>query len=271
MKIIKLISTGLAVILLAACNLPSQSPTPTSEPVITPTQAPTATTTAGPTPTQLPLYQQVSLAAVTANESGKAPDYTFKTQVPVMAGSSDPRVAKFNQGVSAIIKAAVDQFRKDLSEQSAVPLAGGSYFDLRYELISPPGPIFSLQIKIEGMTDGAAHPYHVTISYNFNLETGREIALNDLFLPDAKPLPIIAEYCKKELGKRDISFEMFAAGADPTPENYTVWNISADGLVIFFNEYQVAPYAAGPQTVVIPFSELGKNIDPSGPLAGFKP
>jgi hypothetical protein len=270
MKIIQSISAGLAVVLLVACSSPAQTLTPTLEVAITPAQAATATTLL-PTPTQSALYQQVSLGAITTNESGKAPVYTFKTQVPVMAGSSDPRVAKFNQGVSAIVKAAVDQFHKDLSEQSAVPLAGGSYFDLRYKLVSPPGPIFSLQLVIEGMTDGAAHPYHVTISYNFNLETGREIALNDLFLPAASPLPVIADYSKKELAKRDIGFEMFAAGADPKPENYTVWNISADGLVIFFNEYQVAPYVAGPQTVVIPFAELQKIIDPSGPLAGLKP
>jgi len=270
MKIIQSIGAGLAVILLAACSAPAQTSTPIPSPLIPATQALTATTQA-PTPTRLPLYQQVNLAAVTTNESGKAPDYTFKTQVPVMAGSSDPRVEKFNQGVAALVKAAVDQFHKDLSQQSAVSLAGGSYFDLRYKLISPPGPIISLQIVIEGMTDGAAHPYHVTISYNFNLETGREIALNDLFLPAARPVPVIADYCKKELARRDIGFETFAAGADPTSENYTVWNISVDGLVIVFNEYQVAPYAAGPQTVVVPFAELEKIIDPSGPLAGFKP
>ena len=46
---------------------------------------------------------------------------------------------------------------------------------------------------------------------------------------------------------------MFSDGAKPTPENYAVWNVSADGLVITFNEYQVAAYAAGPQEVVIPF------------------
>jgi hypothetical protein len=95
--------------------------------------------------------------------------------------------------------------------------------------------------------------------------------LSELFLPDAKPLPVIADFCKKELAKRDIGFAMFAAGADPTAENYTVWNISADGLVIVFNEYQVAAYVAGPQTVVIPFGELEKIINPSGPLAGIKP
>ena len=63
---------------------------------------------------------------------------------------------------------------------------------------------------------------------------------------------------------------MFSDGAKPTPENYAVWNISAEGLVITFNEYQVAAYAAGPQEVVIPFAALKDILDPQGPLNTFK-
>ena len=292
MKIIQRLIAGLIILLLAACNLPSviQAPTETTMPdaptlaptdttqlVITPTLAFTETPeivitpTLAPTPTNLPLYQQVKLVPKVSEEAGKAPNYTFKTQVPVMEGSSNPKVDKFNQDISNIVQAAVDQFRKELLNQPAVPISAGSYFDLRYALISPPGPIFSLQIQIEGMYDGAAHPYHVTSAYNYDLETGQVITFERLFIPGSDPLTPISEYCKKELSKRDINFDMFAAGADPTAENYSVWNISADGLVIFFNEYQVAPYAAGPQTVVVPFSELENIIDPGGPLAEVKP
>jgi hypothetical protein len=37
-------------------------------------------------------------------------------------------------------------------------------------------------------------------------------------------------------------------------------------LLITFDEYQVAPYAAGPQKVAIPYSELRALINPQGPL-----
>jgi hypothetical protein len=55
----------------------------------------------------------------------------------------------------------------------------------------------------------------------------------------------------------------------PTPENYRNWNIATDGLMITFDEYQVAAYAAGPQTVVVPYSELQAVIDPASPLTGI--
>jgi hypothetical protein len=63
---------------------------------------------------------------------------------------------------------------------------------------------------------------------------------------------------------------MFSDGARPTPENYAVWNVSAEGVVITFNEAQVAAYAAGPQEVVIPFATLKDIFDPQGPLNTFK-
>jgi hypothetical protein len=52
-------------------------------------------------------------------------------------------------------------------------------------------------------------------------------------------------------------------------ENYRNWNITPDGLMITFDEYQVAPYAAGPQTVTVPYSELRGLINPEGVLKQF--
>ena len=66
-------------------------------------------------------------------------------------------------------------------------------------------------------------------------------------------------------GNIDLTVLM-PVGADPLPDNYRTWNIAVDGLVITFDAYQVAAYAAGPQIVTIPYMELQAIIDPSGPL-----
>jgi len=272
MKTIQRFTACLTLLLVVACsNLPGETPTLIN--TASPTSLPTQATLPEPTPTStaaLPLYQRVTLTSTTENESGKAPDYTFKTQIPVLQGS-DPRVDKFNSGINELVKGAVDQFHTELAQQPATPIAGGSFFDLRYELLSPPGNIISLQIKIEGMSDGAAHPYHVTLAFNYDLEKGQEITFNQLFLHGVNALQTVAAYCKTELAKREIGFEGFAAGAEPTVENYAIWNLSAKGLVIVFNEYQVAPYVAGPQSVTIPFETMDKIIDPAGPLASLRP
>ncbi len=298
MKKTNLFLTCLALLLLSACNMPLQSttliptvnPAESSAPLSTifptglPSNLPTSvasmpglTSTTLPTdipqnlPTPIPLFRLVSLTTSTSEESGKAPDYTLKTEIPVLQGVDDPRVKKFNEEVLQIIQTGIDQFRQELAAQPATPIAGGSFYSVKYELVSPTGSNFlSLQIIVEGMSDGAAHPYHVTLSYNYDLEKGEQITVNQLFLHGVNPLQTISDFCKAELDKRDIGFDGFGGGAEPTPENYAVWNLSSQGLVIVFNEYQVASYAAGPQTIIIPFEALGNIIKPGSALAEMK-
>jgi hypothetical protein len=45
--------------------------------------------------------------------------------------------------------------------------------------------------------------------------------------------------------------------------------ITKKGLWITFDPYQVAAYAAGPQTVLVPYSALKDIIKPDGPVATF--
>ena len=149
----------------------------------------------------------------------------------------------------------------------ATPISAGSFLENSYEVVSPPGNLISLKFEFYTYADGAAHPYSYTLTYTYNLQTGQEIAFEQLFLPGSNYLELIASYCKNELSAREIGFDAtFITGADPTPENYHNWNITPTGLLISFDPYQVAAYAAGPQTVTIPYAELSGLIDPGGPL-----
>ncbi len=94
----------------------------------------------------------------------------------------------------------------------------------------------------------------------------KSFALADLFLPNINYLEAISQYCIAELSKQPFFDSSFSSGAQPTLENYRNWNITPDGLMITFDEYQVAPYAAGPQKVVVPYSALQALINPQGPL-----
>ena len=78
---------------------------------------------------------------------------------------------------------------------------------------------------------------------------------------------MLSRYAIAEISTRDLS--PFLEGAAPTPENYKSWNMQPDGLRITFDPYQVAAYAAGPQTVFVPYSELGDIMRPDGPLGAF--
>lgn len=253
---------GLLLTAIACADLftPAPSPVPTLIP-------PSATVL--PTETAIPLYQQVKLSSSAWQEQGQLFAYKITAQTPILVGSDDPRVKTFNAEMAAIVNKAAADFKQNLANIPPSPDSTASTFDLRYNLISPPGNILSLKFDIQTYYTGAAHPADVSQTANFDLQQGMDLSLADLFVPDADYLTAISKYCIGQLSTRDIGFEGFELGATATPENYRNWNITADGLMITFDEYQVAPYAAGPQTVVIPYRELAQLIQPQGPLAAY--
>lgn len=280
MKNIYLMSVFL-VGLLACGRLGIPTPEPIAPPTLLtqPRPANALTFTAIPTftsvaSTDIPpaplLSQAVSMQSSPFEESGSAPVYTITAQVPYLQGSEDPRVLAFNTRLYQTVQDEIDQFRNDvLSSASKPPISAGSFFDLQYAIIGQRGDFWSIKFDISFYFDGAAHPAHNSVTLNYDLENGREITLNELFLPDSNYLEVLSDNCKEQLSARDIAFDGFSQGADPLPENFQRWNLSDAGLVITFDEYQVAPYAAGPQVVVIPFPALQGIIASPGALDVF--
>jgi hypothetical protein len=244
---------SLVLIGLVSCNL---IPTP-----VAPTLAPI-----------LPLVSQgLTLTFTKINETSASPVYTLTAQVPVLTGSNDLRVLQFNQQMEVLVQQEVYNFKQSLAGASDPPIAMGSSFDLKYSLASPWGDILSLKFDIDNYHDGAAHPVHYCRAFTFDLATGHQLNLDELFLPGTNYLQVLSDYCKTELAGRDIAFDASITGADPLPENYGNWNISADGLIITFDSYQVAANAAGPQIITIPYASMVGILDLRGPLAGFLP
>lgn len=234
-----------------ACGLPA--PADTSQPV-------------------LPvMVEPVELKFSTVNEESQAPIYKITAQTPYLDPSTDSRVQVFNEAVKSIVDGEVAAFKGSMAEMPAEPISAGSSLDIQYQLIGQKGNIWSIQFNINGYADGAAHPYHYSITFNYDLQNRKQLTLDDLFLPNSNYLQMLSDISKTDLTSRNIGFEEgFQQGADPLPENYRNWNLSNEGfLVITFDEYQVAAYAAGSQTVTIPFSSLTQVINPQGPLASF--
>jgi len=258
----RLIVLGVLVPLLLACSAafsiirPTPTSLPTSEPI-----------TASPIPflsTQLTL---VSVPLIETDPGSQYPPYTITAQTPQLNGSDDPRVLAFNQRLGELITGEVDVWRKSFQQLPVTPLSNGSSLNVSYTLASQIGELWSFKFDFSFYSDGAAHPGLNSITLNYDLGQGRELALGDLFLPDSAYLEAVAQYCIAELYRQPYSDMFIGDGAEPTLQNYRNWNITADGLLITFDEYQVAPYAAGPQAVLIPYGELREFIDPQGPLA----
>jgi hypothetical protein len=238
---------------------------PTSTPIIPPTP------TSSPTQPPPPLYQSVTLLSVPMSETNQDPVYTVNAQIPNLQGSDDERVTKFNNDMAQLTQEEIAKFKDNARMASPIPGSPGSAYDQKYTLLSTPGNLFSLKFDIYIYIEGGAHPTTHTRVINYDLEAGLDLTLDQLFLPGSNYLEMIANYCIAQLKTRNIDFDTFSSGAQPTPDNYSNWNVTPDGLLITFDEYQVAAYAAGPQLVTIPYVELKTIIDPSGPLNTYLP
>jgi hypothetical protein len=259
----RLVFASLIVLFLLACNATFTVgfPTPTIPP-----------TTEAPTATPLPLSAQVTLVSVPfieTDQGGIFPPYTLTASTPQLNGSDDPRVKQFNQRLSDLIESEVDLWRQGFRELPVTPLSNGSFLKVDYTLVSQYDEIWSLKFNISFYSDGAAHPGDYSLTLNHDLGQSRELALGDLFLPNSNYLEAISNYCIAELSRQMFFEGPFTDGAQPTSDNYRNWNITADGLMITFDTYQVGPGAAGPQVVVVPWRQLSAQVDQQGPLGGL--
>lgn len=108
--------------------------------------------------------------------------------------------------------------------------------------------IVSVALTISEYT-GGAHPNTVIIGVNVDPKTGEEVTLDDALGMIGKNLQQVSEeslvQLRAELGADIIAPE----GASPVPDNYSTFLVSKDKVTFIFNNYQVAPYSAGPQSV----------------------
>jgi hypothetical protein len=254
----KLFIVSIALLIILACN--TLTPIPTGTPSAFP-----------PTITPVVLIsQQVTLISQPYKETNQTPPFMITSQTPQFAGSADPRVTAFNQRLSGLVTKEVDTWRQSFLGNTAPQVTEqGSFLEVKYTQVHQYKDIWSIKFDFYFYSDGAAHPGSYSITLNYDLNQGKELALADLFLPNTDYLGAISNYCIAELSKQPFFEGAFADGAQPKLENYSRWNITPDGLMITFDNGQVGPYAAGPQQVVVPYAELKALIDPAGALGPF--
>lgn len=238
---------------------------PTSAALTSTDTPPTATETAQPTMQSAALI----LTAKENSEKSEKPRYSITVRQPYVEWGGDPRAETFNRAVDARIQTDTQSFKDNLHQLPDEPLytETESFLSIDFQPTNNANGILSVLLQSSFYTAGAAHPGHYSYAINFDLRDGKTLNLEDLFLPNSAYLQTISDVCIADLKARDRLD--WGDGAAPKPENYLVWNITPDGLLITFDEYQVTSYAMGPQSVVVPYAVLQPYFRPSGPLAAF--
>ena len=221
----------------------------------------------------------VDVVAKSIKENNKKLKYEIDAQYPQLTGGNNPHFEKFNQAARALVMKTVAGFKKDMapdeSEEPRPEGSMGSDLGVGYTIALAQDDLISVQFDIGSYYQGAAHPNSITEVVNYDLKNGKQLKLADLFKPGSKYLQTLSTYCIADLKKqsKEKGVELFEdqikEGAAPTAKNYESWTITKRGIGINFDAYQVGPYAAGPQFVMVPYSALKDLIKPDGPIAHF--
>ena len=242
---------------------------------------------AGPRPVELAeerfaLDSGARLTARDIAEGDSAAGFTIYAQIPVLvppeARALTAAELGFNEAAEALVDQQLDEFRRFIGESEPLPPewtgAPVSSFNSAYDVALADAELLSLEFGISIYYAGAVHPGHLTRTLTWDLGSNRVVELADLFQNGIDYLARISETTipaiERALGD-DADAAWIAEGAGPNPANYESWMLTPEGLRIVFDQYQVAPYAAGPQTVVVPWRDLAPHLDPAGPAARLAP
>jgi hypothetical protein len=267
MKTLKtLLIIGCLFLAALACQMPggpaaaTEAPTETELPQPEPALTETAT---------LEPAAELTVTTRTIVEEGEDPKFEVEVRYPHLEWGGDTRVEPFNAAVETLMQDEVRAFVEGIESTIEGPVFEDQFSSLNvdYEITNNEHGIFSTRLTVSYYMAGAAHPGYYTHTFTHDLVHGKLLALDELFMPGTAYLEEIARISIDDLRERDLL--AWEEGAAPTPDNYRNWNVAPDALWITFDEYQVAPHAAGNITVEIPYEQLRDFIQPNGPLENF--
>jgi len=195
-----------------------------------------------------------------------------------------PQIKSFNGNIGSVIMfndfmkdkayAVRDTFRVWMRDWDTISIVKDiqSYYEAGDSVFYAESDLISIQFYEGFYFAGAAHPANSSFSINYNLKTGKEFTLNDLLTKGWETT--ISEICIADIikQKRDPAFEpddWLKEGAGPKANNFKVFNLTNDHLLITFPTYQIESYVAGPSEVEIPYSSIKSIIDKSGLIGSF--
>lgn len=182
-----------------------------------------------------------------------APELEVVARLPQLAGSFDIAwQEEFNQAI-------LDSFQTDLEEMKKwAKEAHQDYQDspsFPYELLINfavklnQGGLLSIVVDSYSFT-GGAHGMTGWHFFNIDLTTGLEITFNDLFATNSE-LDRAAELIHAKIVAEPEIYFITEFGSDDFNTDQGFY-LQADGAVIYFSLYEIAPYASGIQEFFIP-------------------
>jgi len=128
--------------------------------------------------------------------------------------------------------------------------------------------LLSLRLEKYAYT-GGAHGVGIQNNLVFDLKKNQRILLNDLFYEGFEPrLNALIDKKLRKLNDLNSDENLQKAGFLIEEIGFTNnFFLNNDGIVFYYNVYEIAPYASGPLEIAVPYYELRGILKDQGPIS----
>lgn len=198
---------------------------------------------AGPAHAQTPAPARAPLAIVAEHIVEEGPNYAIKVTWPRTGLAAADRK----------VKQLIDPMIADVKRDSQLDTSSRAKYEVQASFTtSLAGPdLLSIRLLLYTYT-GGAHGSTQIYGLNVDVASGRELNLDDALAMLGLTLPELADRAAAQLRTKLGDEMIFPEGAKPTRDNYSTFVIGRDQVTFVFQQYQVAPYAAGIAEVSLP-------------------
>lgn len=180
-------------------------------------------------------------------------------QYPQFSMADKAVAEKLNAVIMADVNTAQKEAQDNLKyyEGSESPNKFETYFN--YRIVYQKGNILSVVLN-DYQYYGGAHGGDRQISHTFDLKTGAEYKLDDLMKSGSGYKDYVNKCVKADIvkaGLADAQLAVFESIADDQS-----YYLSNKGLVVYFQQYEYFPYAAGIVEFTLPYTDMPDYLKP---------
>jgi len=174
---------------------------------------------------------------------------------PIINGLSDTaREEELNASFAAAAAAFKDNLETEATAWAKEAAAGGYEFrpyaaDIIYDVPYNQNGLLSLRVTYGSYT-GGAHGAAFRETLNLDTVNGETLHLRDFFAAEADYLTLVREEIARQIAAAPDSFFPGVAETLAVPEDR--FYLTDGAVVVYFSEYELAPYAAGLPEFTVP-------------------
>lgn len=206
------------------------------------------------------IFAQVAFAAfpTVSNQEKSSNKPKYELYIPELSGAGGDAQSTINKVLAVMPEKALQEYRqatsyidKEIRDNNRnVKLMDALVLLVNYDVKLLNEKTFSI-VQQSYMYSGGAHGISATIAKTFNLRTGMQYQLADLF-DSEEYVQDINNIIRREIVERGKQGVYHFTGL----QNNQSFFITKEGLFIFFQQYEIAPYSEGIINFFIPYSQL---------------